>query len=82
MLSSELVAGQVAEWSCSGLQSRVRRFDSDPGLQKETALPREATGPRPCCLLQSQTERSVVNEGVALVQSAFERYGQKPPSIA
>jgi hypothetical protein len=25
--------GQVAEWSCSGLQSRVRRFDSDPGLQ-------------------------------------------------
>ena len=24
--------GQVAEWSCSGLQSRVRRFDSDPGL--------------------------------------------------
>ena len=25
--------GLVAEWSCSGLQSRVRRFDSDPGLQ-------------------------------------------------
>ena len=24
--------GLVAEWSCSGLQSRVRRFDSDPGL--------------------------------------------------
>ena len=24
--------GQVAEWSCSGLQSRVRRFDSDLGL--------------------------------------------------
>jgi hypothetical protein len=23
----------VAEWSCSGLQSRVRRFNSDPGLQ-------------------------------------------------
>ena len=26
------VTGQVAEWSCSGLQIRVRRFDSDPGL--------------------------------------------------
>jgi hypothetical protein len=26
--------GRVAEWSCSGLQSRVRRFDSDLGLQK------------------------------------------------
>ncbi len=24
--------GWVAEWSCSGLQSRVRRFDSDPSL--------------------------------------------------
>jgi hypothetical protein len=24
--------GRVAEWSCSGLQSRVRRFDSDLGL--------------------------------------------------
>ena len=23
----------MAEWSCSGLQSRVRRFDSDPSLQ-------------------------------------------------
>jgi hypothetical protein len=26
-------SGLVAEWSCSGLQSRVRRFNSDPGLQ-------------------------------------------------
>ncbi len=26
--------GRVAEWLCSGLQSRLRRFDSDPGLQK------------------------------------------------
>ncbi len=25
--------GQMAEWLCSGLQSRVRRFDSDSGLQ-------------------------------------------------
>jgi hypothetical protein len=25
--------GGVAEWLCSGLQSRVRRFDSDPRLQ-------------------------------------------------
>lgn len=24
--------GWVAEWSCSGLQLRVRRFDSDPSL--------------------------------------------------
>jgi hypothetical protein len=26
--------GGVAEWLCSGLQSRGRRFDSDPRLQK------------------------------------------------
>ena len=24
--------GSVTEWSCSGLQLRVRRFDSDPSL--------------------------------------------------
>ena len=30
---SPFSSGQVAEWSCSGLQSRVRRFDPDPGLQ-------------------------------------------------
>src|SRR5690625_4915608 len=27
----------MAEWLCSGLQSRVRRFDSDSGLQKNPA---------------------------------------------
>lgn len=30
--------GLVAEWSCSGLQSRVRRFDSDPGLHLEDGI--------------------------------------------
>ena len=30
--AATIVTGLVAEWSCSGLQSRVRRFDSDPGL--------------------------------------------------
>jgi glycosyltransferase involved in cell wall biosynthesis len=30
--SRTFTCGQVAEWLCSGLQSRVRRFDSDPGL--------------------------------------------------
>ena len=29
------VTGLVAEWSCSGLQIRVRRFNSDPGLQSK-----------------------------------------------
>ena len=29
------VTGLVAEWSCSGLQIRVRRFDSDPSLQHQ-----------------------------------------------
>src|SRR6185503_12894412 len=28
-----VLPGGVAEWSCSGLQSRGRRFDSDPRLQ-------------------------------------------------
>ena len=27
------VTGRVAEWLCSGLQIRVRRFNSDLGLQ-------------------------------------------------
>ena len=43
MVSSRLVSrsnykptGGVAEWLCSGLQSRGRRFDSDPRLQKNT----------------------------------------------
>ena len=31
--SAARTPGGVAEWSCSGLQSRVRRFDSDPRLQ-------------------------------------------------
>jgi hypothetical protein len=31
--SGEEALGGVAEWSCSGLQSRLRRFDSDPRLQ-------------------------------------------------
>ena len=29
---SALMHGWVAEWLCSGLQSRVRRFNSDPSL--------------------------------------------------
>ena len=29
--------GWVAEWSCSGLQLRVRRFDSDLSLQPNLA---------------------------------------------
>ena len=28
----QTVHGGVAEWLCSGLQSRLRRFDSDPRL--------------------------------------------------
>src|SRR3546814_10106366 len=39
------VTGLVAEWLCSGLQSRVRRFNSDPGLQ----FPVRATGPSGTC---------------------------------
>ena len=31
--SLEDTPGWVAEWLCSGLQLRVRRFDSDPRLQ-------------------------------------------------
>ena len=31
--------GGVAEWSCSGLQSRVRRFDSDLRLHPPACLP-------------------------------------------
>ena len=31
--SQRFKEGAVAEWLCSGLQLRVRRFDSDPRLQ-------------------------------------------------
>ncbi len=33
--------GGVAEWLCSGLQSRGRRFDSDPRLQSIEQLEQE-----------------------------------------
>lgn len=33
-----LSPGGVAEWSCSGLQSRLRRFDSDPRLHQSIAF--------------------------------------------
>ncbi len=33
MLRLDRIKGWVAEWSCSGLQLRGRRFDSDPSLQ-------------------------------------------------
>jgi hypothetical protein len=32
MIFTELLVGWVAEWLCSGLQSRVRRFDSGLSL--------------------------------------------------
>ncbi len=32
----------MAEWSCSGLQSRVRRFDSDSGLHRRCIKPASA----------------------------------------
>ncbi len=35
LLVKSFATGLVAEWSCSGLQSRVRRFDSDLGLQSK-----------------------------------------------
>src|SRR3546814_3131598 len=31
------VTGLVAEWLCSGLQSRVRRFNSDPRSEEHTS---------------------------------------------
>ncbi len=48
----EKIFGWVAEWLCSGLQSRGRRFDSDPSLvcpgggtgrRKGLKIPREVT---------------------------------------
>ena len=35
----------MAEWSCSGLQSRVRRFDSDPSLHKDYSPLTIGSGP-------------------------------------
>ena len=42
--------GGVAEWSCSGLQSRLRRFDSDPRLQKPLHYPPLSDQPDPALL--------------------------------
>ena len=38
--------GWVAEWLCSGLQSRGRRFDSDPSLQSTFLSPGGGIGRR------------------------------------
>ena len=35
VVESVTSSGRVAEWLCSGLQIRVRRFNSDLGLQNE-----------------------------------------------
>jgi hypothetical protein len=32
-------SGRVAEWLCSGLQIRVRRFNSDLGLHRKSQAP-------------------------------------------
>ena len=46
-IADSLCTGLVAEWSCSGLQIRVRRFDSDPGLHGDvTRSLLECTRPR------------------------------------
>ncbi len=51
-----VVSGRVAEWSCSGLQIRLRRFDSGLGLQvvvrrssmvEHSAVNRRAVGSNP-----------------------------------
>ena len=47
--SSLEYAGAVAEWSCSGLQLRVRRFDSDPRLHIQDNLSIQDALPRPNC---------------------------------
>ena len=38
MKSAQKMYGWVTEWLCSGLQSRVRRFDSDPSLHHPLQL--------------------------------------------
>ena len=48
--------GLVAEWSCSGLQIRVRRFDSDPSLhaKHEPAAMRALSFPAACLTMQAR----------------------------
>ena len=49
------VTGRVAEWLCSGLQIRVRRFNSDLGLHLERK-PRNGSGP--CGVFRLERPRS------------------------
>ena len=58
----------MAEWSCSGLQSRLRRFDSDPSLisipatYQEDQRPRKARKtPGHCHLRLSQLDLNVMD---------------------
>ena len=45
MHSFNASSGRVAEWLCSGLQIRVRRFNSDLGLQYDPIEDREKKSP-------------------------------------
>ena len=69
--SAGSLPGGVAEWSCSGLQSRVRRFDSDPRLQTQ-GPPRSAFGP-PGTLSEKTASReacSSIDAGAAVLAAA------------
>src|SRR5207342_3060228 len=56
-------SGRVAEWLCSGLQSRVRRFNSDLGLQLAVQMLRHIEIPAPagifvCIILRAPWRRA------------------------
>ena len=54
--------GWVAEWSCSGLQLRVRRFDSDPSLHFScnTVLPLQCA--RPDAIREASSQIAVLRQ--------------------
>jgi integrase len=57
----------VAEWSCSGLQSRLRRFDSDPSLQYAVS----GCLPETFCVLKTQT-KSLAPETISILSARLD----------
>ena len=66
----------MAEWSCSGLQSRVRRFDSDPSLHSPRSNPRKINEVHPNVALRVITGGAWERHG-ARRRSRTERSGSR-----
>ncbi len=61
--------GWMAEWLCSGLQSRVRRFDSGPSLQTNDVCPGGETGRRKGLKIPREQSRAGSTPALGTIQT-------------